>query len=545
MSKGTAQSKYVPLMYGLIAAVTLLLRLQAQYREVSRAEILWLFFLCGVLIALLLKREGLRALCVSPACLVGAAVLALSAFFSFILHSHTLQGRLLLKALVTLIVFAAHALLFQALKKLSVGLLFGPQEKGAHLRPLSLLTLGAVLLLVLVWEYLPYYPYGFSGDSLNQWDQIHGAVPYNTIHAIGHTIFLKGLLRLWDSYTAVVWFQLLAVTGFYLCLTDFFYSRGLSLPLIGFVLLMCLIWTDAATRAYFYPWKDTPAALCLGIVTLLLARLSEADRPLGLAEAVLLGTALAWCFLFRLNGVIALVVCGVCCVVLFWKRRCTRQLLAMLLAVQISVGGVCLYSSLVLRPQKLDNGFALQLFGTAIAAVVHEDSLTAKELEEIGRLLPVDWMREQYGNSRDKRDLLWNENGSEQIREDPTKQVLNNDFIIRMGENKLGVIRLFFRLLPRHFPTMAKDLLGSMAIVFLQDSLLFTASNIFWMAAVFWAVLESRLRGPALLPVLPVLCNTVSIMLSAATNEMRYLLPSFLLAPFFVFYFIWQGKKAE
>ena len=304
---------------------------------------------------------------------------------------------------------------------------------------------------------------------------------------------------------------------------------------------MGLIWTNAATDAYFYPWKDTPAALCLGVTTLLMARLTE-TRPLRLWEALLLGTALAWCCLFRLNGLVALLICGVCCLALLWKRRCPRQLAAMLLAAAVSLGGVGLYSSLVLRPEKMDNGFALQIFGASIAAAVHEDAMTQEELDEIGQVLPVDWMREKYGDPRNKRALLWDDSGSERIAAQPSLEILNNDFVIRMGENKAAVIRLFFQLLPGHFPTMARDLLCSMAIVWMQDSLFFPACHLFWAAALGSLALRRRLRLPDWLPFLPCVCNTLSIMISTATDEIRYLLPTFLMAPVFLLYL---ARKTE
>ena len=273
--------------------------------------------------------------------------------------------------------------------------------------------------------------------------------------------------------------------------------------------------------------------------------MTEEEKPLGVGHAILLGAALAWSFLFRLNGIIALVVCGICCSVLLLKRHGIRQLMAMLLTIAISVSGISLYSTLVLRPEKMDNGFALQVFGSAIAAVVQEGELTPSELEEIDQVLPVAWMQEKYQDSYNKRPLLWDSDGAEQIAENPSLSILNNSFIIRMGENKAGVIRLFFRLLPKHFSTMARDILGSMAIVWRLNDLFFAASHVFWAVTLFGAIVSLRLRGTELLPFLPCVCNTLSVMAATATDEIRYLLPSFLLAPFFILYLIWKRRQKE
>ena len=412
------------------------------------------------------------------------------------------------------------------------------------MEPWMLLTLTVVFAAVLLLPYRFYAPYGLSGDTVSQWDQIHGRVPYNTIHAIGHTIFLKLLLSLWDSYVVVIVAHLAGILCLYLEYAVFFYRRGLAFPYLALVLTLGLIWCAKATDAWFYPWKDTPAALCLCIVTVLTAKYVEEER-LSVPASVLLGAALAWCFLFRLNGVIALLVCGGVFLVAFVRRRQFPQLAAALLAMAISLGGVSLYSQTVLKPERYPNGFALQLFGSAIAAVVHEDDLSPDELEEIDSLLPVDWMRDLYVDARQKRPLLWEQDDSPAIAENPNLSILNNDFILRMGKNKAAVVGLFLRLLPGHFPTMARDILGSMAIIWLQETLFFLTNHIFWLVTVGFLAVRRRLPLLEWLVFLPCACNAFSIMISTATNEIRYLLPTFMAAPFFLLYLVWRRGRAD
>ena len=63
-------------------------------------------------------------------------------------------------------------------------------------------------------------------------------------------------------------------------------------------------------------------------------------------------------------------------------------------------------------------------------------TLTSSEMEEIDQVLPVDWMQEKYTNGRLKLALLWDSDNSKIIAEHPTMEILNNDFVIRMGENR-------------------------------------------------------------------------------------------------------------
>lgn len=530
----------IPLrVFAVVVAVSLVLRMFVPSRLADPLEILWLFLLCGAY--LLTGCRGPRGLRVSFSwsCFLAAAAMTVSTFFSFVIASHMLSTPLR-KAAATLLVFCAYFLLFSSLAQRDLTSRFGPQERGQHLRPRTLLALAALFSLIVLLPYRFYAPYGISGDTVSQWDQIHGLVPYNTIHAIGHTIFLKLLLSLWDNYAVVVLFHLLALVCLYLVFADFFYRRGLALPYIALVLSLALIWGFKATDAWYYPWKDTPAALCLCIVTLLAAKYVDAGR-LSVPAAALLGFALAWCFLFRLNGIIALVVCGAVFLVSFARRRHFRQLTAALLAMAVSIGGISLYAQTALHPERYQNGFALQLFGSAIAAVVHEDDLSADELQEIDQLLPVDWMQDLYVDARQKRPLLWEQDDSPAIAANPDLSILNNDFVIRMGENKAGVIRLFLRLLPTHFPTMARDILGSMAIIWMQETLFFITNHIFWLVTIVFLAFRKRLPLREWLVFLPCACNAFSIMISTATNEIRYLLPTFMAAPFFVMYLVWRA----
>lgn len=506
-------------------------------------ECLLLYFSCGVIILrslILNKRDFLK---IEPKSLLAAASMAASFFFRYVIEGYALSevpGRIV----EAVIVFAAFYCLFRALSLWDSSVWLSPDREGRHLKPCHIAVLAVLFLTILLLQYKGYFPYGQSPDAINQWEQIHGNVPYNTIHAIGHTILLKMLLGIWDNYAFVVLLQLVSVAMLYLCFAEYFYSKGLSLFLISFVLAMGLLWTRAATDAYFYPWKDNPSAICLAIVTLFIAKYTESGK-MSIKGAVLLGLGLSGCIIFRLNGIIALIVCGGFFSISFIKRRFYKQLASMLAAVVIPIMAVNIYSDAVLKPIEPDNGFALQVFGSGIAAVVNYDELTEEELAEIDKVLPVEWMQDTYISFAFKRHLLWNEDSSAKIAADPNLSIMNNDFILRMGENKKEVILLYLSLIPGHFPTLIKDILGSTAIIWTQDGLFFVASHAFWAIVIAFLDAKYRQKNRRWLVFLPCLCNTVSIMISTVTNETRYILPSFMLLPFFILYTLLRAESAE
>ena len=118
----------------LYAAVALLLRAMAP----DWIESLWLFLFCIVLIVLTELRHGF-SLRIPRACLLGAALMAVSAFFSFLINSQTLEGRPIGKVIISLLYFLFYALLFQSLGRLDHIAVFGRPERVRHLSPRSIL----------------------------------------------------------------------------------------------------------------------------------------------------------------------------------------------------------------------------------------------------------------------------------------------------------------------------------------------------------------------------------------------------------------------
>lgn len=500
-------------------------------------EAYWAYLLGLLLILHSLRRGAL--LPVKAASVFCALAMALGLYFGYGLPPLESVPLRLARALLLGVYFC---LLFSAVYRTELVCRIPRAERkpGAA----QYLLLGLFLLALLAVFYRRFFPYGESSDTVNQWEQIHGLIPYNRVHAIGHTILLKAFLSLWDRYTGVVLAQLAAVAGLYLLFAARFAKKGIALGFIALTEGMCLLWTARSSTAYYYPWKDLPSALCLALMSFYFLVLAE-DRTLRVYQGFALGLALSWAALFRLNGIIASLICGLCFLVLLWRRGLKKQLAAALLAIVLSVGGVRLYTDLVLKPADYENGFSIQVFGSGIAAAVKYDALTEEEEARIGALLSVDWMRERYVSPENKLFLIWTHDDCAEIRENPELELFCNKFVLDMGAHKKEVVRLYFSLLPRHFPTMLRDVLGSTEMVWAQDSSLFPCCHAFICLLLLILIMRFRPGGEELLIFLPALCNTLSIMISTVTNELRYLLPTFLLLPFFLLFFAEKAMRGK
>ncbi len=404
------------------------------------------------------------------------------------------------------------------------------------------LMLAGLLLAALFVIYKDYFPYGTSPDTINQWNQIHGKLSYNTIHSIGHTIFLKVLLSICDSYTIVIIVHILGIIWLYLLFASWFCSKGIDIRIVAFVEAMSLLW--AGNKAYFFPWKDLPAALCIGFITYCYLKISD-QETISAVDSFGLGLAVAWTALFRLNGIIAAVVCGVSFLYYTGKRGLYRQLLAGILAVVVAVGGVKCYTDFVLKPVEMENGFSLQILASGIAAVAAADELTPEEEAAVSEILSIDWMKSTYHSSMNKRDLIWRSDRSERISQNADLQIFNNEFVLALGAHKKAVVLLFLKLLPHHLGTILKDLIGSMKMTWALDSAGFISNHITLILVLILLSLRANLKLRDIWIFVPCICNTVSIMISTITNEVRYLLPTFFLLPAFLLFILWKGAQTQ
>ena len=393
---------------------------------------------------------------------------------------------------------------------------------------------------ILFKMYMIFYPYISSYDSINQWNQIHGLLSYNRIHSIGHTIFLKGLLSIYDDFIIVVLFQLVGISAVYLLFSNYFLSKGFPLWSVAAVFAVSLITDSSAELIYFYPFKDTPAALCICLITLILIKYNEEYIISSFSSAVL-GLALAWCWLFRLNGVIAFCVMGTYFVLSFIKRRYFRQLSLMLAAIILSVSFVNIYADKCLKPAEYENGFSIQVFASGIAAMVDSGELSDEELDKIDELISVDWMKSHYSRYY-KNPLIWGHDDPPFAFDDPNLEIFNNKFVLDLGANKWEVVKLYFELMPKHLSVCIKDVFGSLLMMW-NTPLMFPSSYLFQVVTIAFLAVSARLKLKDSIVFLPSLCNTVSIMISTITNESRYLLPAYMLMPVFFLYVVRKNSE--
>lgn len=406
----------------------------------------------------------------------------------------------------------------------------------------SLFTFAALCVLWLV----RYYPSGTSPDTWNQWYQIHGEIPLGDLHTPFHTLLMALLMKLWDSYAIVILFQILCVSLVSGLLYAGLYKRGVA-P--SFIMLCCVAFSTAGwCDIYMYPWKDTLYAVMLAMLLYLILWANGHDYRMPVWRAALTGAVLALIYLLRYNGVVCLLAAGTLFIIMLLRRGLFKQTAAFLLTAVFLIAGAqaLFYNALGFKRQA--NGFALQVFGAGIAAVVAENgNVTEAELQKIDDLLGVDWIRDHY-TPWNATGLIWaaETNDPEGYFQQGDTYALNNFFVVGLGEHKAEIIRLYLSLLVKNPLLMLREVLYSTWLIWGNTGAFSNAEMLLLVVlAAIYTLRRNARRAYILAALLPLAANVASIAVSTITNETRYMLPTFLLFAPLTLYLVSESAAQE
>lgn len=257
------------------------------------------------------------------------------------------------------------------------------------------------LLCLLCW--LPYFLYQYPGimtpDSINQFEQVLGMIPYSNHHPWVHTLLIKLLYSIGSLFTENMVVALSFYTFFQMCVMAFTVSyliRTLRLfrirPLICF--FITLFYALVPYHAVFSVtlWKDILFAASLLLFSCSLLRLTKEGKKTTILIFVLSGIMLC---LFRSNGWYGFLLC-LPFLIWYFMKKAKRMLpaLAVILFTAVIVKYPVMNSFHVIQPDFIES---LSIPTQQIAAVICNDrALTSEQTDLIEQVIDTTYIKDLY-----------------------------------------------------------------------------------------------------------------------------------------------------
>ena len=425
--------------------------------------------------------------------------------------------------------------------------------------PFPKLGFFAAMLAPLLIAWAINFPYLDVFDVQYQLEMIHGQVPLNDVHTMAHT-FLLWLVG--GQPVVLVAVQLVALAVLLTAFGSWFYRQGLGVFCLtaGFsVFSLCPTVMQIAVS----PIKDLPAALCMGAALYYIMRLLAGDLRWSWGHRIAFGASLAFTGLLRHNGFVFVVVAAVWLLI---KSIRKRKMIAVVAVCLLCVVGVDAVGYRLLGAKSPANGFAVQVYATGIVAVDRRGGeITPDQRQRMEQLLPMDYVEyclsnpETEGRTLAQR-LCWTRDLGQYTpseREasfapllqdgDGTNDVFNNLFILAAGQHPKEIGELYLELFAQNPWLCISEIIKNTTSIWRLDRGLVLFSHVFYLIGLGLAFVVVGKRAGRLFPVLlPILCNVASVVVAASTDEIRYLLPTFVLTmPTVLFLILHQPMEKE
>lgn len=282
-------------------------------------------------------------------------------------------------------------------KETLAALLYQPSDK----RPIKNFSFYCFLLCLLCW--LPYYLYQYPGimtpDSINQFEQVLGVIPYSNHHPFVHTMLIKLLYQIGQFFASDMIVAISFYTFLQMCLLAFsvFYfiqtleQRGIRQ---GILFLLTLFYALVPYHAVFSVtlWKDIPFAAAVMLFSCSLLRISKEIKPSSLITFII--SAIMLC-LFRSNGWYGFLFC---LPFLFYYYRKQAKIIFPALAAILLTAVIAKYPVMnslnVTQPDFIES---LCIPTQQIAAVICNDrELTDEQLTLIENVIDLTYIKDLY-----------------------------------------------------------------------------------------------------------------------------------------------------
>lgn len=276
-------------------------------------------------------------------------------------------------------------------------LLYQPSDK----KPMKHFPLCCFILCLICW--LPYFLYQYPGimtpDSINQFEQVLGVIPYSNHHPFVHTMLIKLFYNIGLLFTSDMVIAISFYTFFQMCLlalSVFYFIQTLEQFEIrqGILIILTLFYALVPYHAVFSVtlWKDIPFATAVMLFSCSLLRIYKKINIPNLLVFILSGIMLC---LFRSNGWYGFLLCLP--FLFYYYRKQAKVIFPALAAILLSAVIVkypVMNSLAVTQPDFIES---LCIPTQQIAAVICNDrELTDAQLTLIENVIDLTYIKDLY-----------------------------------------------------------------------------------------------------------------------------------------------------
>ncbi|MVP01459.1 hypothetical protein [Paenibacillus lutrae] len=254
------------------------------------------------------------------------------------------------------------------------------------------------MLPLSIWliYWLAFFPGLMSGDSLDQWRQIH-TLELNDAHPAFHTLINWLLTQFWDSPAIISLSQIIFMVIIF-GKTMVLLERKFNVSRITLILL-CLVISILPVNGMLLNnlWKDIPYSICLLWLTLLLMKvfLTSGNWLVSKKNQALLIGVLILLTLLRHNGFVPAFGIMFCLLIYyrsFWKTS-LKILFVVFLSFFIFKNGI--YNQLNIAPTPKVLSYSIPIHH--IGALLNQDIvLSTKEKQIIDELMPSELWKDNF-----------------------------------------------------------------------------------------------------------------------------------------------------
>lgn len=421
---------------------------------------------------------------------------------------------------------------------------------------------------------LAYYPGVMTDDSFTQWNQME-KFKFNDWHPAFSTLFNWLITRIWHSPAAIVFVNSLLFSGVFAAITVWLKSLGLDNRILIVISLVFIINPVNGIMAVTV-WKDIPYSISLLWLTYLAMKVvySEGCWLHSIRNKMIFSGSLVFAALIRHNGIVPLMLVIIALFILYkkyWKNIAIVTLISLGVITFIKIP---IYKALNVTPgspfQSLVNPI-MQVGGI----ISRGGSLTEEEQAVVNEILPLEKWKEGYkiysevplASMEGFNMGYFKENKTEFLKAWAGMALRNPKLAFRAYMYRTAII---WRIINPPGSAVFTNNRGVSAntLGFATDSQLPYVKDAFnflqkalnsrffiwigWKPATylliimlfgFIAILKNGYKW--LLVLLPVLGNTLGLLLVTTSDQPRYYYPTLIIAPFIIGAAFIKNKKQE